>query len=97
MVIGHAGNPFSHDDYLSWPKDVAVDGSGNIWVTINSALKEFDASGNLVQIFPESEPWASGTANDRFDEPRGIAFDIAGHLYVSDKQNHRIQVYAGGG
>jgi len=93
LVIGHAGQPWHHDDYLSYPKDVAVDSGGNIWVVIDPAVKQFDSSGNLLQVFPETEPWVGGDANDRFDGPRGIAFDSSGRLYVSDTWNHRIQVY----
>ena len=57
MIIGHAGQPWAHDDFLAWPRDVAKDSEGNIWVVFNyAALKEFDSSGNLLQIFPEMSP-----------------------------------------
>ncbi|HJW90101.1 MAG TPA: NHL repeat-containing protein [Anaerolineales bacterium] len=93
LIIGHAGQPWHHDDYLASPKDVVVGANGQIWILISSALKEFDASGAPVQIFPETGPWASGTENDRFDNPQGLAFDAVGKLYVSDTNNHRIQVF----
>jgi hypothetical protein len=93
LVVGHPGQPWSHDDFLSYPRDVALDGDGNIWIVMVPALKEFDADGNVLQVFPETDPWMSGEDNDRFNEPHGIAFDSAGLLYVSDTWNHRIQVY----
>jgi len=93
LILGHAGSPWHHDDFLSYPTETVVDPSSNLWVVINPALKQFDADGNLLQIFPETEPWASGDANDRFNEPRGIAFDSTGRMYVSDTRNHRVQVY----
>jgi len=93
LVIGHPGQPWHHDDFLSYPKDVALDGDGNIWVVIDPAIKQFAADGSLLQIFPEIDPWIGGDENDRFSGPRGIAFDSAGLLYISDAWNHRIQVY----
>ena len=93
LVIGHPGQPWHHDDFLSYPKDVALDGDGNIWVVIDPAIRQFAADGSLLQIFPEIDPWIGGDENDRFSGPRGIAFDSAGLLYISDAWNHRIQVY----
>jgi len=93
LVIGHPGQPWHHDDFLSYPKDVALDGDGNIWVMMDPALKQFDPDGNPLQVFPETDPWMTGDDNDRFNGPRSIAFDSAGLLYVCDTWNYRIQVY----
>lgn len=97
LILGHAGFPWHHDDFLSFPKDVAVKSfDDHIWVVINPALKEFDAEGNLVRIFPEVDPWRGGSENDRFEDPRGIAFDSEGKMYIADSGNHRVQVYTFG-
>jgi hypothetical protein len=93
LTLGQAGVGFSWDDFLSAPKGVAVDASGNIWVTISDAVKAFDAAGNLIQVLPENDPWNSGTDNSHFNQPRGIAFDNTGRLFVADRYNHRVQVY----
>jgi hypothetical protein len=93
LIIGHAGSPWHHDDYLSWPKDVAVDSAGNIWVLFSPTVKKFDAAGNPLLTIPETNPWESGNDNYHFNDPRGIAFDNMGRLFVSDTRNHRIQVY----
>lgn len=93
LTLGQAGQPWHHAGFLSWPRGAAVDASGNIWVTMNHALKVFDAMGNPILVFPEDEPWNSGTDNSHFNEPRGIAFDGAGRLFVADRYNHRVQVY----
>ncbi len=93
MTIGYAGQPWHHDDYLANPLDVMVDGDGNIWFVIPSAVKKFDAAGNLLMIFPEEDPWHADNDNNHFDTPRGIALGPAGQLFVSDTYNHRIQVF----
>lgn len=39
----------------------------------------------------------SGSPAGRFAEPRGLAADAAGNLYVADTKNHRIQVFDAAG
>ncbi|MGB9873094.1 MAG: 6-bladed beta-propeller, partial [Anaerolineae bacterium] len=93
LILGHAGLPWHHDDYLSWPEEVAVDASGNIWVVFSPTIKKFDSSGNPVLTIPATNPWESGDDNYHFNDPWGIAFDSLGRLFVADTGNHRIQVY----
>jgi secreted PhoX family phosphatase len=94
LTIGHMGQHWSHDDFLGWPKDITVNPvDGHIWVTIPHAAKEFDASGALVSVFPEADPWASGSDNDHFNEPHGIVFDNSGRMFVADEWNSRVQVF----
>jgi DNA-binding beta-propeller fold protein YncE len=38
-----------------------------------------------------------GAGSGEFDEPVGLAVDPDGHLYVADKNNHRIQQFTRGG
>lgn len=93
LIVGQAGQPWHHDQFLAWPKGVTVDAAGNMWVTIGNAVKAFDPAGNLILRYPDDEPWSSGNSNDRFDQPRGIAFDSTGRLFVADDNNHRVQVF----
>ena len=93
LIIGHAGLSWHQDDYISYPKDVALDNSGNIWVLFNPTVKKFDAMGTPLLTIPDANAWESGNDNYHFNDPRGIAFDGTGRLFVSDTQNHRIQVY----
>ena len=92
--IGKAGFHFPCEETeLDWITDVEVDGSGNVWVVDGSAhhVVKFDADGNYVSELGQT--WESGSDNDHFDNPRGIAFDSAGNVYVSDAGNHRVQVF----
>ena len=35
---------------------------------------------------------SKGSGAGQFNEPRGVAFDSAGHIIVADYGNHRVQV-----
>ena len=94
LTIGHAGRPWNHDDFVSYPRDVAVRSiNGHIWIVANPMVKEFDANGILVRTIPPTNPWEAGSDNLHFDDPYGIAFGPNGYLFVSDQRNHRIQIY----
>lgn len=93
LILGHAGLPFHHDDFLSGPKDIAVDNEGNIWVVFFPTVKKFSPSGEPLLTIPAQNPWESGNDDYHFNDPFGIAFDQDGRLFVSDTNNHRIQVY----
>ena len=78
-----------------YPRDVAVDASGHVYVA--------DGSNHLIRkITPEGEvstlagSGRAGSANGRgtsaqFDNPLGVAVDSSGHVYVADKSNHLIR------
>ena len=59
----------------------------------NSFVKEFNATGTMLQTIPATNPWEMGSDDYHFDRPYGIAFGPGGYLYVSDRNNHRIQIY----
>jgi sugar lactone lactonase YvrE len=57
-----------------------------------------DYSGGSANVVPPArivgEP---GSAPGQFSEPRGLAADARGNLYVADTKNNRIQVFDGNG
>lgn len=84
------------------PTAVAVDesdhgGSGDIWVADGYGahlLHRFDADGRYVQTLSGDE------GGGRFREPHDVLIDRRGggtEILVSDRVNHRIQVYDTGG
>jgi hypothetical protein len=75
------------------PKDIAVSPSGKIYAA--------DLGNNRVQVFNstgayESQWGAFGTGAGQFDRPHGVAVDVAGDIFVSDK-NCRVQKFSPAG
>lgn len=83
------------------PWSVALDSSGNTYVsdTSNHRIRKI-TPGGVVSTFAGSGVAgfndATGTAA-QFNNPRGIAIDSSGTLYVADGANHRIRKITPGG
>ena len=85
-VFGQGDDPF----FMWGPRDVAVDGDGNVLVmdTGNKRVKVYDADGNFISQFGQF-----GFELGSFDEPVGLALDDErGRLYIADTWNQRVQV-----
>jgi serine/threonine protein kinase len=75
---------------FSIPKGIAVDTSGNIYVTevLSHRIQVFDAQGEWLFVFGKK-----GTGNGEFNNPESIAVDSSGNVFILDRGNHRIQVF----
>jgi sugar lactone lactonase YvrE len=100
-VTGTANGTGAAAQFL-YPKGIAVDGSGNVYVADsgNHAIREI-APGGVVTTLAGS-PGVSGTANGtggaaQFFCPGGVAVDGSGNVYVADTYNHAIREIAPGG
>jgi DNA-binding beta-propeller fold protein YncE len=75
--------------------DVAWDAAGNTYISdgyINSRVAKVDKDGNWLKSWGEP-----GNGPGQFNVPHSIAVDAAGHVYVADRGNRRIQVFDGDG
>ncbi len=99
IKIGSVTNPYTYgfqwgsygtgDGQFNWPKGIAINESGFVYVV--------DQLNNRIQVFSENgyfiRKWgSSGTGNSQFNIPIGIAIH-QGRVYVADTENHRVQVF----
>lgn len=86
---GYATGP---GQLIGGPREVAVDGDGNVWVGDMPGFRavKFDPDGNYLLEVPEpaAPPPAGG-----FNQPRGVAVDQDGAVFVSDTHNFRMQKF----
>jgi tripartite motif-containing protein 71 len=99
-TYGETGVPYLTDGYhYNSPYDVAVSSSGKIAIVEDwgrgQRLIALDADGEPLFII--GEPEVSGDDNEHFAEPKGVAFDATGRLYVADCGNARVQIFDSAG
>ncbi len=85
-TIVRAGQPFH------FPTNVAVSPAGDLYVSDgygNARVHRFSADGRLLLSW--SEP---GSGPGQFHVPHGIAVDASGVVYVADRENSRLQLFA---
>jgi tripartite motif-containing protein 71 len=85
------GSLGSGDGQFNTPIDVAVDGSGNVYVadTGNNRIQKFTNTGTFLA------KWGSpGRGNGQFESPGGLAVDRSGNVFVADIGDNRIQKFA---
>jgi streptogramin lyase len=83
---------------LSYPRSVAVDGSGNIYIadTSNQRIREVvHSTGNITTVAGNGTYGYSGdggpAASAKLANPYGVAVDGSGNIYIADTDNNRIR------
>jgi streptogramin lyase len=82
------GSKGSGNGQLTEAQGIAVDPSGNVWVsdTGNNRVQKFNSKGEYV-----CQIGTKGTGNGQFNSPHGLASDSKGNLWVADTANNRIE------
>ena len=80
---------------LGLPRGVAVDESGRLFVA--------DTSDHQVRVYTVGETGktpayfgsfgSEGQTDGTFEYPNGVATDARAHIYVTDRENNRVQVW----
>lgn len=80
---------------LITPNDVALDKYGNLYIVEKDAnrVRRLSVSDGSREVIVGNEDGAAGSDSEHLNKPWGIAFDSENNLYVSDKENHRIQKF----
>jgi len=93
---GTYGSADGANALFNWPKGLAVDGAGNVYVAdyLNHTIRQITPGGVVSTLAGLAGVWggADGTnGNARFFEPEAIALDQSGNLFVADSGNHAIR------
>jgi hypothetical protein len=88
LAWGTAGS--GNGQFLNGAGGVAVDSSGNVYVTDlgNHRVEKFTSAGSFISSWGNS-----GTGNGQFSAPEGIVIDSTDNVYIADTGNHRIQKF----
>jgi sugar lactone lactonase YvrE len=87
---GVPGVAFPDNDHLNYPYGAATDADGNIYVADGGCrVQIIDPDGNYLDTFGGD----CGNGDYEFTWITGIAVGADGWLYVSDADNHRVQIY----
>ncbi len=87
-----AGTPDVTPGAFASPEGVTVDAFDNVYVSEffgDQRVQVFSTEGDLTGV-----SWGSfGSGNGQFDRPTALAASNAGEIYVSDRDNNRIQKF----
>jgi DNA-binding CsgD family transcriptional regulator len=93
---GDGAAPLSAELFAPVAVAIAPDGSLYIADTNNHRIRKIDHGDRIVTVAGNGAPGNGGDGGPaeraQLNEPRGIAFDAKGRLYIADTGNNRIRV-----
>ena len=97
------GFPGRTDGLFTWPDAIAIDpATRDLYIAdrmlhrvtritqSGAFVMKWGDSGTLTNRFGHPN---AGSAPGQFNGPQGLAIDAAGHVYVSEHENHRVQKF----
>jgi len=102
-VAGNGTKGFSGDGgpavnaSLNDPRGVAVDSAGNVFIAdfVNQRVRKVDATGEITTVAGNGTQGFNGdgvlAVNANLNDPRAVAVDSAGNLYIADQSNRRVR------
>ncbi|MGE5396714.1 MAG: cadherin-like beta sandwich domain-containing protein [Chitinophagales bacterium] len=87
------GSSGSGDGQLDYPRGVAVDSGGNVYVADfrNNRMQKYDASGNNTMTISLAQ--ADPPSLSKFNGPGQVAVTPSGSILIVDTENYRIQEF----
>ncbi len=81
---------------IKLPNDVAVDNQGNLYISTDNRVRKIDAATGIITTFAGmGERGLDGdggpAASAGLAEPRGVAVDSRGNVFIADMDNHRVR------
>jgi len=106
-IAGNGSQGYSGDGgpavnaQFSYPRSVAVDNSGNLYIADDSVIRKVSAIGIITTFAGNGSRGYSGdggpASDAQINDPFGIAVDAAGNLYIADTENQRIRKVSAAG
>jgi DNA-binding beta-propeller fold protein YncE len=95
LTLGIKKQTGSDERTFNKPTDIAFARNGDFYVSDgygNTRVVKFAADGRFLKAWGER-----GTGPGQFNTPHSVAVDSKGLVYVSDRENNRIQIFDGNG